>query len=829
MLKWVIDIDLFTYYLSYLIIFIFPSVISAVTFNEYSFNSSIRSIIVNYKTRIYDDSNDINDFLQKRLTSLSDNTDKYLTDIYVSSYESFDILSPPPTYSSPEPPPPISVPLTIFPSIRNPSPTLNSNSFKSPPFPLPTSFPLSSHNRYCRPNKKNSTRGEPRYNPEDKKHHKSLYDHTDHNHFPGCGNYIPGMKPFLSDLLLQNILDKYQNLCNTTILTSGFISLSNSYTNFTALFNDSDNNQLFPHERKILLTSPSLLIQCSNDTLNERPYHAFNNNFTMFLVEVAHNYTNEYLIDDSTSMVYKDKFSNSVLIIIFSQTALCIAAWMMYLILLLLPANNYNSRNIFVHIYVLFYAITQSVFLAMAYNGIIKWEYEHCIQDSYKYEKHIVDLTSFKLCELILNVLCNINWAYIIIFMYNVDSLKHMIGRNRSLSTSSYNLRSLLEKRHTEFLPEFKNIFLNKFNEWIYNPKNRQLFYIIITCIILSAINNTFFVILLWDKTRTDFRAIYKTSELLIYTLLIWNIGLFILRNFGMAITSTGHIDSLNLDNSSMTPSTINNNAFVKNQMQVDNLEDKLRYFKRWVSNIWKNYFNTVPLLIYNILIFIIAYILVIYLTSISAYKYRWKYNLVYFTKLLITVNFWGLIGVLNRREIYLSKKTILGRRIDNQDKFFVAPCSSTNSTSLSVQLSNNFSYCKSDNATTTTTNSATHTGDISNKKNGNIGVQQFLNNNKIKEKKNFFHNIIYKYTVSKPAKSLKPKFNRMKERRIHFAMEKREKKKENYSNTTVSTVNYDPSDMVTKNMDIETISVKNMHHIIHNIESQNSNGSYTS
>ena len=62
MLKWVIDIDLFTYYLSYLIIFIFPSTISAVTFNEYSFNSNIRSIIVNYKTRIYDDSNDINDF-----------------------------------------------------------------------------------------------------------------------------------------------------------------------------------------------------------------------------------------------------------------------------------------------------------------------------------------------------------------------------------------------------------------------------------------------------------------------------------------------------------------------------------------------------------------------------------------------------------------------------------------------------------------------------------------------------------------------------------------------------------------------------------------------
>lgn len=815
MLKCISDIDIVTYFLSYLIIFISLPIIYASNVSNYSYDNNIPPKISNNQLQYNDNSNDIGRFLQKRVFTLFDRTDESLIDTSIfgispSSHCSFNILSPLPTnsfvkshtlqlkppdvsddkYHSDSPPdlkqglpPDVPPPPTTLSQVFNPNPTFDSVSFISPPFPLPTLFHSPSHNRHCRPRKGNSTRDKPKHKPKDQKHDPNFDDEGDYKHYPGCDDYIPGFKPFLSDVLLQNVLEAYEDLCNATILTSGFISLSNNYTNITTLFNNTDYSQLFPPQRRVMLTSPSLLIQCSNDAHSDRPYHATNNNFTKFLIEVAQNYTNEYVIDDSSSMVYKDNFNSSVLIIIFSQTALCIAAWMMYLILLLLPASNYNNRNIFVHIYVLFYAITQSVFLAKAYNGVFKWEYDHCIQDSSKYEKHIVDLTGFKVCELLLNILSNINWAYIVIFMYNVDSLKNGITRHNSLSASSFRIRSFLEKGYLDSLPELKDIIFNKFKEWIYNPKNRTLLYIIVICIVLSAINNTFFAIILWKKTRFDLRAVYKASESLIYTLLLWRISLFILRNFGMTITYARTVDSLKVDNNSLLNNPMNHNTInpmndgilSKNHMLLGNLDDNLKYFRRWISNIWKNYFNTIPLLIYNIVIYILSYFMIIYFTSISAYRYRWKYNLVYFTKLLITVNFWGLIGVLNRREIYLNKKTILGRRINNHDEFFVEQFSSSSSSSslytLPEQLSNGFIYCA--NSGTITTPNIT-TADT----NKNSIIQQGINNNKNMETNRNLHNIRFKYAVSKPVKSLRSNFNRMKERRIHFAIEKSKKEK---------------------------------------------------
>lgn len=794
MLKCVINIDILTYFLSCLIIFIFPSIISALNIGNYSYDNNIHPNIFNDQIQSNDNSNNIDSLLQKRLSTLFDSTDKHSIDI-LPSLPTYALVKPhmpqlklpgpprgPPRGPPPDAPPPsiLDSPTTLFKALK-PHPTFDSTSFLSPSFPLPTLFHSLPRKNYCKPGKINPTKDKPKDKPKHQLHDHNFDNPDDYDHYPGCDEHVTEFKPFLSDLLVHNVLETYEVLCNATILTSGFISLSSNYTT-TTLFNNTDYYQLFPSLKRVMLTSPSLLIQCSNDTYNDRPYHAINNNFTKFLIEVAQNYTNEYLIDNSSSMVYKDNFNNSVLVIIFSQTALCIAAWMMFLILLLLPSSNYNNRNIFVHIYVLFYAITQSVFLVKAYNGVFKWEYEHCIQDASEYEKHIVDLTSFKVCELFLNILSNINWAYIVIFMYNVDSLKNEITRHKSLSECSYGLSSFLEKGHLEILPELKNIVFNKFKEWIYNPKNRTLLYIIIICIVLSSINNTFFAILLWKKTRVDLRVVYKSSELLIYTLLLWRIGLFILRNFGMTITSTRTINSLNFDNNSTlnnsinhnTTNSINDGTFLKKHLLLESLNNHLKYFQRWVSNIWKNYFNTVPLLIYNIVTYIFSYFMIIYFTSISSYKYRWKYNLVYFTKLLITVNFWGLIGVLNRREIYLSRKTILGRRINNYDNFFVEPCYSSSfpsSESLPEELSNGFNFCENSGTTTIANTSTANSGK-------NSTIKQAINDNKNRKTKRNLRKIMYKYTISKPIKSLKPNFNRMKERRIHFAIEKSEKEK---------------------------------------------------
>lgn len=767
MLKWIVNNNTLKHFLLYLIIFIFPSIASASAIcdrcHNNNNNNNIHSNIVGNELRHYDIPSNIKNFLTKHLTAPGDNNDKYTTDTSVfgisfPSYNPFNILLSLPTYLPSKPP-------------AKKAKLSNSFNRKHPSGPPP-------HNRYCKLTKGKSTRGEPKYKLEDKEYDHNFNGNGNNHHYSGCGKHTPGFKPFLSDLLLQNILERYGHLCNATILTSGFMSLSNNYTNLTALFEDPKNYQLLPPQRKIMLTSPSLLIQCSNDTNSERPYHAINNNFTKFLIEIAHNYTNEYVIDNSSSMVYKDNFNNSVLIIFFCQTVLCISAWMIYLILLLLPMCNYNNnRDYFVHIYVLFYAITRSVFLAKAYNGILKWEYEHCIQDSSKYGQYILGSNGFKVCALILNILSNVNWAYIVIFMYSVDTLENVMGRSSSTSTSSVASSSLLEKRYSEIVPEIKNIIFDNFKEWTYNPKNKKILYVIIACIVLFSINNTFFAIVLWNKTRNDFRMIYKTSEILIYTLFIWRISLFILRNFGMTITSTRTVDPLNFDEDSITTTcSKNNRAFLKNQIQLDNLEDRLKHFKRWASNTWKNYFNIVPLLIYNIIIFILSYLMVIYFTPITAYKYEWKYNLVYFTKLLITVNFWGFIDVLNKRETYLRKKTILGRRINNQDNFFVDPCSSIYSNSPSEQSDYDFNCCENNHDSTSTNIMTISSSNSSKNKFGNNSIQQYIDD-KSKEKNKNMHKIAYKYTIFKPIKSLKPKFNRIKERRIQFILENYRKK----------------------------------------------------
>ncbi|KAK5963666.1 Dfg16p PWA37_003991 [Arxiozyma heterogenica] len=848
--KCIININILTYFLSYLITFIFPPIASALNIGNYNYHNNICPSIFNDQIQSNNNSNDkpLIDSSTVKISFSTPNLFNVLPPLSASPPIKPHILQlkllhlpqgPPPGISQPEAPPDVlslSIfypPTTLFQTL-NPNPTFDSTSFKSPPFPLPTKFHSPSLENHCRPHKRNSTKYKPDYKSNHHKHDHNFNGPNPYVHYPNCNDYITKFKPFLSDLLVQNILKAHEDMCNATILTSGFISFSNNYADITTSSNNTDYNQQFTYQKRLMLTSPSLLIQCSNDTYSDRPYHATNNNFTKFLLEVAQNYTTEYLIDDSPSMVRKDDFNKSVLVIIFSQTAFCIAAWMMYLILLLLPASNYNNRNILVHIYVLFYAIAQSVFLAKAYNGVFKWQYEQCIQDASKYEKNIVDLTGFKVCELFLNVLSNINWAYIVIFMHNVDSLKNGIDKHRSLSESSYGINSFLEKESLEILPELKNIIRNKFKKHMHDPKNRTLLYIIITSIILASINNTFFAIILWKKTRIDFRIIYKLSELLMYTLLLWRIGLFILRNFGMTITSTRAIDSLNFDNSSMVNNSINhdttrstnNDTFLKKYLLLENLDNKLKYFQKWVSNIWKNYFNTVPLLIYNIVIYILSYVMIIYFTSISAYRYRWKYNLVYFTKLLITVNFWGLIGVLNRRELYLNKKTILGRRINNDDDFFVeassSPSSFSSSDSLPEQLSSGFNYYENNEITTTTNIATINTGK-------NSTIQQTINKNRKKKSKGNFRNAIHKYTISKPIKSLKPNFNRIKTRRIHFAKETRRKRKLNYNNNVTIALNECPSTIETSNTYIDISNTKNKHHCINITKIEDNNNSYDS
>lgn len=564
-------------------------------------------------------------------------------------------------------------------------------------------------------------------------------NNTNNNDSTGyCSNWTdedlpPDSKPFLSDLLLQNVLDEFPDACNATILGNGFINLINNVFNAT----DDDNSTTIV--RNATLTFPSLLIQCSNDTISDRPYHATRNNFTKFLVDIANNYTSARVIDDSAAMVYKDNFTDSVLIIIFSQTALCIAAWMVFLVLLLLPSNNYNNRNIFVHVYVLFYALVQSIFLSKAYNGTFKFQYTTCIQDASKYEKQIVDLTSYKICEIFINILSNINWLYIVIFMYQVDVSRNTAGDN-NINVITPNLSK----------SQRKNIFLI-IKKWIFNSKYPQLAYIIFIGTTLIVVNNTFFVIILWNQTRLSCRIVYKATELLMYTLLIWRVGSFILRNFGITIASTKQLDSLNGDKNSILNQQ---NSIIEPHDKLKTSKIKWKIFKKWISNIWKDYYDTVPLLIYNIVVFILSYFMIIYFTAQHYYVYRWKYNLVYFTKLLITVNFWGLIGVFRRREIFLNKRTIIGRKINNKDKFFIDPTVNYDLNRPPTQFTDDRSGVHSNNIRSTT---------------------PFDNSKSSSSSSPSPSKFVSKFSIPKPLHSLTSKFNTSKQRRTRFHVENKE------------------------------------------------------
>lgn len=92
------------------------------------------------------------------------------------------------------------------------------------------------------------------------------------------------------------------------------------------------------------------------------------------------------------------------------------------------------------------------------------------------------------------------------------------------------------------------------------------------------------------------------------------------------------------------------------------------------IKHIWRDYHEIIPLLVYNALTIALVYICDIALISVRCQVENWMGNLLTFLKLLITVNVWGLIGVLERRESTVSKQTVLGRKINNRDRFFVDP-----------------------------------------------------------------------------------------------------------------------------------------------------------
>lgn len=396
------------------------------------------------------------------------------------------------------------------------------------------------------------------------------------NHFPAYN---------LTDLINDRILNKYGNSCRANVLTGGFVSSGNN----------SSHSKLFNHT----LNYPTFLIRCDNGSNNS--------NFSHILQDFVHDINHNVRIqDDSTEYIGKDPFHLGMMMVTFACGCICVATWMLFLVVLLLPSDNHNRRKKLVHIYVLFFAVVRTVFLNNTISVIFNKQYHDDYQDSSQFESSILEANPYKIFGLICNILSNINWIYI------VHYLQCTYGK-----------------------PTWN---------WVPFKMKRGTRVIIIVGTLLSFIDNLLFGLLLWNKRPVVLRAFFKGMELLMYTIFISVICYFTWHNFAYVLL----------------PKTaeISGDSKYKTKLRI----------------LWENYHETIPLLTYNILIFVLFYITTIFFAAFTFHLRKWTFSFVQFLKVLITVNVWGLIGVLEKRELHISKKTVLGRKINNKDKFFANP-----------------------------------------------------------------------------------------------------------------------------------------------------------
>ncbi|QHS76146.1 Dfg16p [Saccharomyces paradoxus] len=419
--------------------------------------------------------------------------------------------------------------------------------------------------------------GPPGHKPGDER--PPHYDHRPHSYKKHINN-IPAYN--LTDLIDDKILNKYGNSCRASVLTSGFISLA--------------SNSWHLRTYNYTLNYPSFLIRCDNGS-----------DFSHILQDFVYDISNKFNIqDDSSKYIGKDPFPLGMIMITFASGCICVATWMLFLVVLLLPSDNHNRRNKVVHIYVLFSAIIKTVFLNETIAVIFDSQYHDDYQDASQFESSIVETAPYKICELVTNILSDINWIYIV----------HYLQSNYGKPTWN----------------------------WIpFKMKKGSHFIIIVGCL-LSLVDNILFGNLLWRRNIVVLKVFFKVIDLLIYTIFISIICYFTWHNFAYILL----------------PRTAETNTDGKCKTQLRIL--------------WENYHETIPLLAYNMIIFILFYFTTIFFTAFTKHVRGWTFNFVHFLRVLITVNVWGLIGVLEKRELHISKKTVLGRKINNRDKFFANP-----------------------------------------------------------------------------------------------------------------------------------------------------------
>ncbi|AET40314.1 Dfg16p Ecym_5576 [Eremothecium cymbalariae DBVPG len=329
----------------------------------------------------------------------------------------------------------------------------------------------------------------------------------------------------------------------------------------------------------------------------------------------------EHLVDAVRYTFEKDSFRDSSLMVACVLSSVCVGSWMLLLVLLLLPVNNHNSRKRLVFLYVLFFALWQTIFLRKVTTTVFEKQYNGNYQNSHELLCMISRSLLLKYCRIVCSIFANLTWLQIVYYMfhnYKQSSsrwIPHWLdNNNKRLKWIGFPLFIL----HT-FVWAF-NLF---YNDPEYNPISQT-----------------------YSRKRMGLYVPFVFLEALICILFLFSICYYLCHDFGHTLTY--HRQNYDSDGKA---------SFLVSMKHI--LED---------------YKQTIPALVYNFLIFLTLIVTFMINSIVFHSALYWLFTVVTFLRVMITVNVWGLIGILEKRERVVSKMTVLGRKITNHDRFFVDP-----------------------------------------------------------------------------------------------------------------------------------------------------------
>lgn len=160
----------------------------------------------------------------------------------------------------------------------------------------------------------------------------------------------------------------------------------------------------------------------------------------------------------------------------------------------------------------------------------------------------------------------------------------------------------------------------------------------------LTIVEECLYGVLLWSNWNNGVRIAHVVVELLTYALFCGLTCYFVYHDFGFTLS-------------------------LKKRP-----EDRKSKARRAWKKLWRDYHEILPVLICNLTLFALLFLARIYLSVCIVPTKKWKFNVIKFSKITITVSVWGLITVLEKRELIVSRETVLGRKIQNADRFFYDP-----------------------------------------------------------------------------------------------------------------------------------------------------------